>query len=61
VLVCIGKMLDVLDKWLIQDHVLPLLEALPSREPGVLMATLGICISVKVKTKEMACQQSVPV
>ena len=42
VLVCIGKMLDVLDKWLIQDQVLPLLENLPSREPGVLMSTLGM-------------------
>jgi hypothetical protein len=51
VLVCIGKMLDVLDKWLIQDHVLPLLEALPSREPGVLMATLGILKEVLNKKK----------
>lgn len=50
VLVCIGKMLDVLDKWLLQDHVLPLLESVPSREPGVLMSTLGmqfLCMSRK--------------
>lgn len=41
-LVCIGKLLEHLDKWLVMDDVLPLLSEIPSREPAVLMGILGI-------------------
>ena len=40
-LVAVAKMLDSLDKHILQDHILPLLQQIPSREPGVLMAILG--------------------
>ncbi len=41
-LICLGKLVESLDKWLIIDEVLPLLQSIPSREPAVLMAILGI-------------------
>ncbi|UYV68367.1 SCYL2, partial [Cordylochernes scorpioides] len=41
-LVCLGKLLEHLDKWLVLDEVLPFLPQVPSREPAVLMAILGI-------------------
>ncbi|XP_063705477.1 SCY1-like protein 2 [Culicoides brevitarsis] len=41
-LLCIGKLLDNLDKWLVLDDVLPFLSQIPSREPAVIMAILGI-------------------
>lgn len=41
-LVCVGKLLEHLDKWLVLDEVLPFLQQVPSREPAVLMAILGI-------------------
>lgn len=41
-LLCIGKLLDHLDKWLVLDEVLPFLGQIPSREPAVLMGILGI-------------------
>lgn len=41
-LLCIGKLLDHLDKWLVLDDVLPFLSQIPSREPAVIMAILGI-------------------
>jgi SCY1-like protein 2 len=41
-LVCLGKMTAVMDKWLVQDLLMPFLERVPAREPGVLMAMLGI-------------------
>jgi len=37
-----GQMLDILDKHIVLDHILPILEQIPSREPGVLMGMLGI-------------------
>lgn len=40
-LLCIGKLLEHLDKWLVLDDVLPLLPTIPSREPAVLMGILG--------------------
>ena len=40
-LVCIGKMLDILDKHIVLDVVIPTLESIPLRDPGVLMAILG--------------------
>ncbi len=41
-LICLGKLVESLDKWIIIDEVLPLLQSIPSREPAVLMAILGI-------------------
>ena len=41
-LVCLGRMISVMDKWMVQDLMLPFLEKVPPREPGVLMAILGI-------------------
>lgn len=41
-LLCIGKLLEHLDKWLVMDEVIPFLPQIPSREPAVLMAILGI-------------------
>lgn len=41
-LVCLGKILEYLDKWFVIDDVLPFLQQIPSREPAVLMGILGI-------------------
>jgi SCY1-like protein 2 len=41
-LLCIGKLLEHLDKWLVLDEIIPFLPQIPSREPAVLMAILGI-------------------
>ncbi|KAK7886127.1 hypothetical protein WMY93_025748 [Mugilogobius chulae] len=41
-LVCLGKILEYLDKWFVIDEVLPFLQQIPSREPAVLMGVLGI-------------------
>lgn len=41
-LLCIGKLLEHLDKWLVMDDILPFLPQIPSREPAVIMAILGI-------------------
>lgn len=41
-LLCVGKLLEHLDKWLVLDEILPFLPQIPSREPAVLMGILGI-------------------
>ena len=41
-LVCVGKLLDNLEKWIVLDDVLPILEKVTMRESSVLMAILGI-------------------
>ncbi|XP_018412132.1 PREDICTED: SCY1-like protein 2 isoform X2 [Nanorana parkeri] len=41
-LVCLGKILEYLDKWYVIDEILPFLQQIPSREPAVLMGILGI-------------------
>ncbi len=30
-----------MDKWFVQDEIFPILQAIPSREPAVLMSSLG--------------------
>lgn len=40
-LVCVGKLVEHLDKWLVLDEVLPFLTQIPSKEPAVLMGILG--------------------
>lgn len=46
-LLCLGRLLEHLDKWLVLDEVLPFLPQIPSREPAVLMGILGIFILKK--------------
>ncbi|XP_055685119.1 SCY1-like protein 2 isoform X2 [Lutzomyia longipalpis] len=41
-LLCIGRLLEHLDKWLVLDEIIPFLVQIPSREPAVLMGILGI-------------------
>uniref|UniRef100_A0A8C6UAY5 SCY1 like pseudokinase 2 n=1 Tax=Neogobius melanostomus TaxID=47308 RepID=A0A8C6UAY5_9GOBI len=41
-LVCLGKILEYLDKWFVIEEILPFLQQIPSREPAVLMGMLGI-------------------
>ena len=41
-LICIGKLLDNVDKWLVLDDILPMLPSIPSRDPAVVMAILGV-------------------
>ncbi|XP_056281265.1 SCY1-like protein 2 isoform X2 [Pseudoliparis swirei] len=41
-LVCLGKILEYLDKWFVLEDILPFLQQIPSREPAVLMGILGI-------------------
>lgn len=41
-LLCIGKLLEHLDKWLVLDEIIPFLSQIPSREPAVMMGILGI-------------------
>ncbi|KAK9498718.1 hypothetical protein O3M35_003291 [Rhynocoris fuscipes] len=64
-LVCIGKLLDYLDKWLVMDEVLPFLPQIPSKEPAVLMGILGIyklVLNHKKMTisKEIMAQKVIP-
>jgi len=41
-LICIGKLLDNVDKWLVLDDILPMLPVIPSKDPAILMAILGV-------------------
>ncbi|XP_077450185.1 SCY1-like protein 2 isoform X2 [Stigmatopora argus] len=41
-LVCLGKILEYMDKWFVIDEILPFLQQIPSKEPAVLMGILGI-------------------
>lgn len=41
-LICIGKLLDNVDKWLVLDDILPMLPAIPSKDPAIVMAILGV-------------------
>lgn len=50
-LICLGKLVESLDKWIIIDEVIPLLQSIPSREPAVLMAILGIIKVAMSSTK----------
>lgn len=64
-LLCVGKLLEHLDKWLVLDEVLPFLPQIPSREPAVLMGILGIYkISLTHKklgiTKEIIASRVLP-
>ena len=41
-LICIGKLLEHLEKWVVLDDVLPILEKINVRDSAVLMAMLGV-------------------
>jgi len=41
-LICIGKLLEHMDKWQVIDDVLAWLPLIPSKEPAVIMAIVGI-------------------
>uniref|UniRef100_A0A8D0GHX0 Protein kinase domain-containing protein n=1 Tax=Sphenodon punctatus TaxID=8508 RepID=A0A8D0GHX0_SPHPU len=41
-LVCLGKILEYLDKWFVLDDIIPFLQQIPYKEPAVLMGILGI-------------------
>nr|CAG4649944.1 EOG090X018J [Sida crystallina] len=41
-LLCIGKLLEHVDKWLVLDDVLPMLQSIPSKDPAIIMGILGI-------------------
>lgn len=40
-LVCVGRVLPQLDKWLVLDGVVPFITQLPSKEAPVIMAAVG--------------------
>ena len=40
-LVCIGKLVEHMDKFMLVDEIFPMFQKIPSREPAVLMAMLG--------------------
>ena len=58
-LVCVGKLVSSFDKWFVQDEVLPFLEKIACKEPGVLMGILGIYKTVltsdKIGKKSLSC------
>lgn len=41
-LLCLGKMLEYFDKWFALDEIIPFLTQIPSKDPAVLMAVIGI-------------------
>jgi len=41
-LICVGKLIDHMDKWQVIDDVLPMFHQIPSKEPAVIMAIVGI-------------------
>ncbi|XP_046552388.1 SCY1-like protein 2 isoform X3 [Haliotis rubra] len=41
-LLCLGKLLEYMDRWYVLDEIIPFLPQIPSREPAVLMSILGI-------------------
>ncbi|XP_064601195.1 SCY1-like protein 2 [Liolophura sinensis] len=41
-LLCLGKLLEFMDKWYVLDDILPMLQQIPTKEPAVLMSILGI-------------------
>jgi SCY1-like protein 2 len=64
-LVTIGKILDQLDKWAVLDEVIPFLSEIQSREPAVIMASVGIIQMTLSKpklglTKEVMANKIIP-
>ena len=40
-LLCLGQLMDYMDKWFVLDEILPFLQKVPTRECAVLMSILG--------------------
>ena len=64
-LVTIGKILEQLDKWSVLDEVIPFLSEIKSREPAVIMASVGIIQMTLSKpklglTKEVMANKIIP-
>nr|CAB3265906.1 SCY1-like protein 2 [Phallusia mammillata] len=57
-LVCIGKIIPNFDRWFVQDEVLPALHKITSREPGILMAMLGV-YQTALKTDKLGLNKDV--
>lgn len=53
-LVCVGKILEHLDRWLVMDDIFPFLEQIPSRESPVIMAIVGETLPGKYPKTESA-------
>lgn len=52
-LLCVAKMLEHLDKWMILDQVLPFLQEIPhAGDPAILMAIIGKLIKILSKRKK---------
>ncbi|XP_050436024.1 SCY1-like protein 2 [Adelges cooleyi] len=41
-LVCVGKLIEYLDSWLVLDDIIPFLPQIPSKDPAVIMGILGV-------------------
>lgn len=41
-LLCLGKLLEYYDKWFALDEIIPFLTQIPSKDPAVVMAVIGI-------------------
>lgn len=41
-LLCLGKLVEFYDKWFALDEIIPFLTQIPSRDPAVVMAVIGI-------------------
>ncbi|XP_054159114.1 SCY1-like protein 2 [Oppia nitens] len=57
-LVCLGKILEYLDKWVVIDEVLPTLSSVPSREPAVIMASIAI-IKITISSNKLGLTKEV--
>ncbi|CAG0904334.1 unnamed protein product [Cyprideis torosa] len=58
VLVCLGKILPHLDKWLVMDEILVWLPQIPSKEPPVLMGIIGI-LKLALETEKLGITKEV--
>lgn len=64
-LLCIGKIIEHLDKWLVIDEIISFLPEINSKEPAVLMAVVGIYQLAFTHpklglTKEVLCTKAIP-
>jgi SCY1-like protein 2 len=64
-LLCIGKIIEHLDKWLVIDEIILFLPEVNSKEPAVLMAIIGIYQLAFTHpklglTKEVLCSKAIP-
>ena len=53
-LVCLGKMLEHLDRYAVLDDIIPVMHQIPSKEPPTLMAILGEVSSRHIHLDEVS-------